>query len=566
MATNTDVLCGICDSQHITKSANQWCPECDEGLCSGCQTYHSFSKATRNHEVISIENYLKLPSAILKIATYCNEHNLKYQNFCPQHDKICCSVCISEYHNNCCGLKSLQEITRTSKESAWLENIEENLKDMRYNYDNIKKDREKNLATVENRRKQFHEEIKQIREKINSHLDLLEQQIIEELNAVEQKVQSSFVTLISQITEKTKTIETLQSNISAVKEYASDLQIFLGSKSLEAEVEREKKYLESLFKDGSLGKNKIKCDISEKISGILTTITAFGSVSIEISQPSIILKTDKENQAQILSAVPHHSSNSFDDIRISLKSELPFPSNKSFNVCNGLRGFTISKSETIKVLSDNKGQLGIINTKGTFDLIKKCSSSCNSVAFIDDSTIAASVNNTIEIINIVSKLTDRVIPIHGDCVGIWYYNGKLLCNVLKKGIQEVSLSDGNMTDLVIQQNLFNYPYITVHEDKIYQTSSGGFVKCYTTKGEMIWENKLTAQTRGIAVDKRGNVFVTLHERNYIALISPDGQSSRQLKINNIKNAWGLHYNLLTNSLSVACLNGGILFCDILCND
>ncbi|CAG2243764.1 EFP [Mytilus edulis] len=252
----------MCFAEYVTLSISQNLPI--SGVLNamrvcvlGCQKHHSFSKASRNHEVISIENYLKLPSAILKIATYCNEHNSKYQNFCPQHDKICCSVCISEYHTTCCGLKSLQEIVKTSKESAWLENIEANLKDMRYNYDNIKKDREQDLASVRNQRKHFHEEIKQIREQINSHLDLLEQQIIKELNAAEHKIKSAFETLISQITEKINTVETLQGNISSVKEYASDLQTFLGSKSLETEVEREKTYLKSLFQDGVFIKTKL---------------------------------------------------------------------------------------------------------------------------------------------------------------------------------------------------------------------------------------------------------------------------------------------------------------------
>ena len=59
-----DMLCGICESQHITKCADHWCPECDEGLCSDCQKHHSLSKATRTHGIISIENYKKLPKSI----------------------------------------------------------------------------------------------------------------------------------------------------------------------------------------------------------------------------------------------------------------------------------------------------------------------------------------------------------------------------------------------------------------------------------------------------------------------------------------------------------------------
>jgi hypothetical protein len=52
-----DTLCGICESQHITKCAGQWCPECEEGLCFECQKHHSLSKSTRTHGIISIEYY-----------------------------------------------------------------------------------------------------------------------------------------------------------------------------------------------------------------------------------------------------------------------------------------------------------------------------------------------------------------------------------------------------------------------------------------------------------------------------------------------------------------------------
>ncbi|CAG2217481.1 PML [Mytilus edulis] len=51
METPAKILCGICDSQHVTKSADFWCPECDDGLCTECKTHHSFSKASRHHDV-----------------------------------------------------------------------------------------------------------------------------------------------------------------------------------------------------------------------------------------------------------------------------------------------------------------------------------------------------------------------------------------------------------------------------------------------------------------------------------------------------------------------------------
>jgi uncharacterized CHY-type Zn-finger protein len=39
MATSRDILGGICEAQHVTKNADQWCPECGEGLCSDCENH-----------------------------------------------------------------------------------------------------------------------------------------------------------------------------------------------------------------------------------------------------------------------------------------------------------------------------------------------------------------------------------------------------------------------------------------------------------------------------------------------------------------------------------------------
>ncbi|XP_063434053.1 E3 ubiquitin/ISG15 ligase TRIM25-like [Mytilus trossulus] len=563
MATFSGVVCEICEAQHTTTSADFWCPECDEMMCSECEKHHSFAKATRNHEIISIENYLKLPSSISKIATYCYEHNLKYQMYCPQDDKLCCSVCIAEYHKNCCGLKSLQEIVKTFKASALLENIEQSLKDMMSDTDSILKDREQNLIVIEKQRKLFHTEIKQIRQKVNNHLDSLEEQILLKLNTAETEIKSKINTLKTQLTNKRKSIEILQTNMSALKEHASDLQIFLGSKSLETEVETEIKYLELLFQDGSLYQNELKCDISEKISDILTTISAFGSVSIETSQPAIVYKSNKKKQAQIVSAIPY-SPKSIDAISISLKSKLPFRSIPQFH----LRGFTVSPSGFI-VLSDTSGRLGIMNSCGTYDLIKKGLNSYNDITFVDDITVAASTHNAIEIINLDSKVTKRFISITGECYGIRHYKGKLLCNVMSKGIQMIHLSNGEITDLVKQRDLENWSYLAIHDDKIYQTTSNYFVRCYTMTGEQLWQHilpKSEGLARGITVDSNGIVYVAKYNTNSIALLSPDGQRCRHLQISDAKQLWGLHFNAITNLFTVGCWNGTIVLYDISYSD
>jgi hypothetical protein len=105
-----DILCAICEPQHITKCADHWCPECEEGLCSECQKHHSLSKATRTHGIISIENYKKLPKSISEIVHNCKDHEMKVTNYCPKHDTICCPVCISTNHKKCDDLMAIVEL------------------------------------------------------------------------------------------------------------------------------------------------------------------------------------------------------------------------------------------------------------------------------------------------------------------------------------------------------------------------------------------------------------------------------------------------------------------------
>jgi hypothetical protein len=77
------------------------------------------------------------------------------------------------------------------------------------------------------------------------------------------------------------TVEGIQRDIIAVKEYASDLQTFLGSKAIEEEVKKEEKYIMALSEDGCLQQLNLKCSINEKINDTMSTMSSFGSVSIE---------------------------------------------------------------------------------------------------------------------------------------------------------------------------------------------------------------------------------------------------------------------------------------------
>ncbi|VDH97212.1 Hypothetical predicted protein [Mytilus galloprovincialis] len=147
-------------------------------------------------------------------------------------------------------------VIQTVKTLVLLESLADNLKWVKISSEKVEKDRKQNLAEIKNQSQKFHDEIKQIRKKNNEHLGILEQRIIQDLYAEEEKVKSKIEDLLGKLAENAGNLNLLQTNMLAIKEYASDLQTFLVSKMMETEMKKHETFIQSLFEDGSLQKKK----------------------------------------------------------------------------------------------------------------------------------------------------------------------------------------------------------------------------------------------------------------------------------------------------------------------
>ncbi|CAG2241891.1 unnamed protein product [Mytilus edulis] len=229
MAT-ASMSCGVCELRHITKPSIVWCSECDEGLCTECQEHHSLSKGTRNHKVITITEYTKLPADVLMISQNCSKHVKKYQFYCQKHECPCCSKCIVEKHNECRDIVKLDDVIHNVKISNAICEIEETLVEVAENLQKIRQHQQDNLTTLKESRKEIEKEIKMTRIKINNHLDKLQEDLMKQLYAVEEKENSKICQLLSSLEKKEKEIADCQRNIINIKQHATDLQVFLSLK------------------------------------------------------------------------------------------------------------------------------------------------------------------------------------------------------------------------------------------------------------------------------------------------------------------------------------------------
>jgi DNA-binding beta-propeller fold protein YncE len=399
-----------------------------------------------------------------------------------------------------------------------------------------------------------------MRVKINSHLDTLEQNFLKELDDAEVKIKSKIDNLLKQLYQESKTVEGIQSDITAVKEYASDLQTFLGSKTIEEKVKKEERYIMALSEDGCLQQLNVKCSIDEKIKGIMSAMTSFGSVSIETSPASVVIKTMKANQAQIMSVIQPPSVKSINDIKLILHNTFDFPKGKNNTYIAGC--IACPNGKMILVDCYCNGSLVILNDDGTLDKVIPFSMSYPfDVTYLDNRTVAVSTSNGIEIINIDTKKTERRINTSQWCYGITYHNGVLLWCEGKRGIQMMKLSDDRSTTLVKQNKLSSESYITTCREKIYQTNRNtNTVTCYTIKGDKLWEFKdesVLKDPRGVTVDNDGNVYVTSCWSNTVVVIEPDGRQGRTILSNDdgLKGPTGIYLDKSKNSLIVANISG-----------
>ncbi|CAC5423042.1 unnamed protein product [Mytilus coruscus] len=245
--SDSTALCGLCIRRHLSKPSTVWCIDCYEGLCLDCKEHHSLLKATRNHNIISINEYQKLSRNVLEITQYCTKHDEIFQTFCKKHDCPCCRKCIIEAHNNCKDLIAIEDCIKDVKSSARFIELEEMLNEMAENIKKIRLNRQENLASLKKERKRIEQDIDQMRIQINNHLDKLQANVIQDLYAKEANEIKKIQDVLESLDEKQRKINDCQNDLVNIKKYASDVRLLLFLKQIENGMVKNEEFVQSMI-------------------------------------------------------------------------------------------------------------------------------------------------------------------------------------------------------------------------------------------------------------------------------------------------------------------------------
>ncbi|XP_052065248.1 uncharacterized protein LOC127705039 [Mytilus californianus] len=548
MASSANI-CGICDLRNISKPSTVWCPECDEGLCNSCQEHHSLSKATRQHSILPIAEYRKLPSDIIQISQSCCKHDEKLILYCKDHENPCCGKCVVETHKHCKEIVSLDDIMKNAKNSVSFHETEATLTELIENIRKIRNAHKENLADLSKKRKAIELEIQQTRLLIDKHLDKIQKNLVDEIHGAGDKESEKIRLSIKTLDEMEQSLSEYQLKIVNVKKYASDIQAFMAIKKIETDVAKEEECLLSYVPEEKMNNVTISCKLSEPIQAFLGNTQTFGEVVIETTPRRFTLSHKKSMQAQMM--IPTIQSMSIENMTTRLHQRV---NTESKNV----RGCCILPNKNMVFACYDQKSLTFLQSDGSKDAVVKLPAAVD-LAYIeayDSIAVTSSIENEkyIRIIDLHNKKIKNI-SVNTKNFGIAAVQDSLVYCTNSNNIRMISLRN-ELVKNIVYADISTFAYVETFQDLIYYTNTNtDDVTCCDMKGTVKWKfafQNMTMIPLGITIDNTGNVYVTTGNNNVI-VISPDGKRYKELlsSRDDLRNPIALYFDRRTNKLLVS---------------
>ncbi|CAG2255462.1 unnamed protein product [Mytilus edulis] len=451
----------------------------------------------------------------------------------------------------CKELTDIDDITRNINSSNALTDIGHTLSEIVENIRRLRNDREDNLSTKEKKRKDIEKEVLETRARINLHLDKLQNAILKDLKTREEEDINKIRRLLKSMTDKEEEITELQTNISNIKQYASELQTFLALKHIEKDVVAEEKHIQSMVKSDGANQVDFSCKINPTLQGFVSAIEKFGDVMVTADPCKMIILKQKDKQVQMMVAVTPLTINSLKpSLQQTLDSTLTFTTGCSLLPDCRMVLSCLAKQVIEVFKPDGSLDFEIGNFGWVFD-----------VTYIGDDSVAVTSGYEkdciqINLIILKTRKVKKTLKVNSVNCGLACSDDKLIYCAGKDGIKMISLNDESIVS-VIKSSVAKFSYVETFKDNIYYTNQfTKTVTCCDFQGNTRWvfsNASVLVGPFGISVDGDGNVYVVGNRTNNVVIISPGGEHFKELLIseNGLNEPMVIHIDRSSNKMLVS---------------
>ncbi|XP_063420947.1 uncharacterized protein LOC134706168 [Mytilus trossulus] len=557
MASKLNISCGSCGYEDISKNAKKWCTICEEGFCGECEKYHKSMKVLSDHEMISIEDYRQIKN--ISVNLNCEIHGKKLDLYCKKHDAaICvfCLVCIPSEHKSCSSsdVISIDDASKNAKQSSALLYLEGTILTTVDNVKHCIKDREMALTNVDQDEQTIRKTITNTRKNLNECLDNLERKLLVDLQSKHGNCKSKIIKILNQLRQMEKEVEILKEQTIQMKSFASDLQVFLGTRQLNKTISETIGSLKEEIRDYT--NDNMEIEMNRVISSLVNEIKQFGEIRvIETMAIYLQLKDAKIDQAQIQI---HGFSRSIQNVNLKLKQKFDIKGS-----IQAITGCIVLPDDRI-IIADyyGSGKLMEYNNNGQHIRDIPVSNEPFSLTLVDTDCIAVTygLSEYLEIINTKNTSDRKRVNCSSYCLGISYQDQKLYVLVKQQGIVVMDLNGTTLNTIDI--DVYNVVNITTTIDRIYYTNyNSNTVQCCSMTGQEIWvfSDRSISNPRGLSVDSNQNVFVVGQTSNNLTVIQHDGKDCTVLLTDRdgLKAAYAVNYNRQKKIICVGYKAGSV---------
>uniref|UniRef100_K1R1H7 Tripartite motif-containing protein 45 n=1 Tax=Magallana gigas TaxID=29159 RepID=K1R1H7_MAGGI len=184
------ILCKPCQEDGEEMKAKSWCKDCSEALCEDCTKYHKKCRPSRQHIVISINEWSYI-SQIPDNLEICETHGgRKFELFCKKHFLPCCSVCVTTDHNSCSNFCQLKEVGKDFMESDKVKVLQSGMESFRLNLEDVIKKEKANINHIDDKSDAFTKELSDFTTNIIQVMKKLEEDHLNELSKLTKESKS----------------------------------------------------------------------------------------------------------------------------------------------------------------------------------------------------------------------------------------------------------------------------------------------------------------------------------------------------------------------------------------
>ncbi|XP_063399122.1 uncharacterized protein LOC134683737 [Mytilus trossulus] len=332
--------------------------------------------------------------------------------------------------------------------------------------------------------------------------------------------------LLKSLMDKEHEITEHQTNISNIKQYASELQTFLALKHIENDVLVDEQYIQSMINSDGANQINVLCQINPSLQGLLSDIEKFGDIVITADPCRIPIMKQKDKQAQIMVAskpiiidsLKPALLQSFDTNLLFATGCVLLPDCRMVFACNVYKMIRVLKP-------DGSPEFEIRNFGTVFD-----------VAIIGDNSVAVTTGYDfyayqIIVIDLKTRKIKKGLTVNLVNTGLAYSEDKLIYCAGGKGVQMISLNDESISNIT-KTSVSDYSCVATFGDEIFYTNCKyNNVTCADFQGKTRWmfKNETVLKSPfGISVDRDGNIYVVGKDSNNLVVISSNGQNYREL--------------------------------------